>query len=119
MKKLIRLLACVGFGVLVVAVCCLGAAWGAEGDVIAYLVAHKFRLNVYSTVLSILSAVIGVSSALGALILSRMLAESDSFNGFLLVAGSAALIGGTLFLLVGPHRKPTDMALQKSTEMSR
>lgn len=90
-----------GFVVLVVAVCCLGAAWGAEGDVIAYLVARRFDLTLYSTVLSILSAAIGVSSALGALILSRMLAASDSFNGFLILTGAAAFIGGALFLLLG------------------
>lgn len=87
-------------GVLVVAVCCLGAAWGAEGDVIAYLVARHFSLGVYSTVLSILSAVIGVSSALGAVVLSRMLAASNSFDGFLVLAGTAALVGGTLLLLL-------------------
>ena len=89
------------FTVLVVAVCCLGAAWGAEGDVIAYLVARRFDLTLYSTVLSILSAVIGVSSALGAFILSRTLQFSDSFNGFLVFAGIAAFLGGALFLAVG------------------
>jgi MFS family permease len=89
------------YTVLVVAVCCLGAAWGAEGDVIAYLVARRFSLTMYSTVLSILSAVIGVSSALGAFILSRTLQVSDSFNGFLVFAGIAAFIGGALFILLG------------------
>ncbi|NKZ10986.1 MFS transporter [Mycolicibacterium septicum DSM 44393] len=87
-------------GVLTVAVCCLGAAWGAEGDVIAYLVARHFNLGVYSTVLSILSAVIGVSSALGAVALSRMLATSNSFDGFLILAGAAAFAGGALLLLL-------------------
>lgn len=94
-----------GFAVLVIAVCCLGAAWGAEGDVIAYLVARRFDLHIYSTVLGILSAVIGVSSALGALILSRTLQHSPSFNGFLVFAGCAAFIGGALFILLG--RQPT------------
>lgn len=89
------------FAVLVVAVCCLGAAWGAEGDVIAYLVARRFDLTLYSTVLSILSAAIGVSSALGAFILSRTLQFSDSFNGFLVFTGAAAFAGGALFLLLG------------------
>lgn len=89
------------FAALVVAVCCLGAAWGAEGDVIAYLVSRRFSLTIYSTVLSILSAAIGVSSALGALILSRTLQASDSFNGFLIFAGTAAFVGGALFLLLG------------------
>lgn len=95
-----------GVTVLMIAVCCLGAAWGAEGDVIAYLVARRFDLGVYSTVLSILSAAIGVSSALGALILSRTLRISDSFNGFLTFAGVAAFLGGALFLLVGRVASP-------------
>ena len=90
-----------GFAVLVLAVCCLGAAWGAEGDVIAYLVSRRFRLSNYSTVLSVLSAAIGVSSAVGAVVLSRMLRETDSFNGFLLMAGMAAFAGGALLLLLG------------------
>jgi predicted MFS family arabinose efflux permease len=91
------------FAVLVLAVCCLGAAWGAEGDVIAYLVARRFSLDIYSTVLSLLSAAIGVSSALGAFILSRMLRGTESFDGFLMFAGTAAVIGGALFLLLGRH----------------
>ncbi|BBX16640.1 MFS transporter [Mycolicibacterium duvalii] len=91
---------------LVVAVCCLGAAWGAEGDVIAYLVARRFDLAMYSTVLSILSAAIGVSSALGALILSATLHSGPSFNGFLTFAGVAAFLGGALFLLLGRQPMP-------------
>lgn len=98
------------FTVLVVSVCCLGAAWGAEGDVIAYLVARRFDLTLYSTVLSILSAAIGVSSALGAFILSRTLQVSDSFNGFLVFTGVAAFIGGTLFLMLGRHSAVADTA---------
>lgn len=96
------------FAMLVVAVCCMGAAWGAEGDVIAYLVARRFSLDVYSTVLSILSAGIGASSALGSLILSFTLRHSDSFNGFLTFAGAAALIGGALFLLLPRVRQRAD-----------
>ena len=92
-----------GFAVLVLAVCCLGAAWGAEGDVIAYLVARRFSLDIYSTVLSLLSAAIGVSSALGAFILSRMLHGTESFDGFLMFAGTGAFIGGALFLLLGRY----------------
>ncbi len=90
-----------GFGVLVVAVCCLGAAWGAEGDVVAYLVARRFSLQIFSTVLSILMAVIGVSSALGALVLSHLLRTSGGFDGFLTLAGISAFVGGALFLLLG------------------
>lgn len=89
------------FAVLVVAVFCLGTAWGAEGDVVAYLVSRRFDLEIYSTVLSVLMAAIGVSSALGAAILSRTLRESPSFNGFLVFAGCAALVGGASFLLLG------------------
>ena len=96
------------FAVLAVAVCCLGAAWGAEGDVIAYLVARRFSLSIYSTVLSLLSAAIGVSSAVGAVILSRSLHGSDSFTGFLVFAGAAALLGGTSLLLLGRRRRESE-----------
>ncbi len=63
--------------------------------------ARRFSLKIYSTVLSILSAAIGVSSALGAVILSRTLQDSQSFNGFLIFAGAAAFVGGALFVLLG------------------
>lgn len=94
-----------GFAVVVVAVCLLGAAWGAEGDVIAYLVSKRFELKTYSTVLSLLMAAIGVSSALGAGILSWTLRETPSFNGFLVFAGVAAIVGGSLFLLLGSEQR--------------
>ncbi len=97
-----------GFAVLVAAVCCLGAAWGAEGDVIAYLVARRFDLAIYSTVLSILSAAIGVSSALGAVILSRMLKATDSFDGFLVLAGVSAFAGGAVFVTLGRVKSRSD-----------
>lgn len=104
-----------GFAVVVVSVCCLGAAWGAEGDVVAYLVSKRFDLKLYSTVLSLLMASIGVSSALGSVILSRTLRETPSFNGFLAFAGVAALIGGSLFLLLGRSRMPVDPTMSKSS----
>ncbi|MCP9275229.1 MFS transporter [Mycolicibacterium arenosum] len=99
------------YAVLVVSVCCLGAAWGAEGDVIAYLVSKRFDVNLYSTVLSLLMSAVGVSSALGAVVLSRMLRETPSFAGFLAVAGVAALTGGALFLLLGRSRMPAPAEL--------
>ncbi len=102
------------FAVLVVAVFCLGTAWGAEGDVIAYLVSRRFGLEIYSTVLSVLMAAIGVSSALGAAILSRTLREGPSFNGFLVFAGGAALVGGALFLLLGRQPTPATEAFPAS-----
>ncbi|MCG5434301.1 MFS transporter [Mycobacterium sp. MYCO198283] len=97
---------------LMVAVCCLGAAWGAEGDVVAYLVARRFELAVFSTVLSVLMAGVGVSSALGAFILSRTLQHSDSFDGFLVFAGVTAWCGGALFLLLArwPERRDVETA---------
>lgn len=91
------------YALVIAGVCCLGAAWGAEGDVVAYLVSRRFDLSIYSSVLGILSAAIGVSSALGAVILSRMLRESQSFNGFLTLAGASALVGGTSFLVLGRY----------------
>lgn len=51
-----------------------GCSLGAEGDVIAYLESRRFDLSIYSSVLGILSAAIGVSALIGGtvfLVLSR------------------------------------------------
>ena len=53
-----------------------------------------------------MSAAIGVASAVGALILSTMLRGSPSFNGFFVFAGSAAVVGGALFLLLSRLPEP-------------
>lgn len=84
------------------AVALLGLAMGAEGDVGAYLVMRYFRRAIYGSVFGLLMGALSLSGAVGAVLLSVTLAASDgSFRPFLVLSGVAALIGGSLFLLLG------------------
>ena len=47
--------------VLTFAVFCLGFAFGAEGDIVAFLVARSFGVEIYSSVLGLMTAVMSAS----------------------------------------------------------
>lgn len=86
---------------LVIAVCVVGLAQGAEGDVGAYLTSRKFTISHYSFIYSFLIAAMGASSAIGALILSFTLHITDSFLLFLGLCAVATLLGALCFYLTG------------------
>ena len=87
-----------------VAVGVLGLASGAEGDVGAYLVMRYFPERFYGTVFGLVMSALALSGAIGALLLSALLALSGGrFGPFLVVTGFAALAGGGLFLLLRWH----------------
>jgi MFS family permease len=90
---------------IIVSVLCLGLSFGAEGDIVAYLVMRFFKLQVYSTVLGLIFGALALSVATGALLLSVLLKLSGSFVPFLLLSGTCALIGGGIFWLL--RRQPT------------
>lgn len=79
----------------------LGFAFGAEGDAIAYLVARYFVLDIYSSVMGLLTASVALSSALGAVILSVTLDVTRSFNLFLILTGTSVAAGAVLLLKLG------------------
>ena len=54
-----------GASILTFAVFCLGFAFGAEGDIVAFLVAKRFGLEVYSSVMGLLTAIMSLSTSLG------------------------------------------------------
>jgi MFS family permease len=89
---------------IVIAVLLLGVSFGAEGDVVAYLVMRFFKLEVYSTVLGLVFGALALSVAAGALLLSVLLKLSGSFTPFLVFSGSAALLGSAIFTLL--RREP-------------
>jgi LPXTG-motif cell wall-anchored protein len=89
-----------GFAVILASVFCLGFAFGAEGDLVAFLVAKRFGVEVYSSVMGLLTAVMSGSASLGAILLSVTLAQTGNFNLFLLVAGVAVFAGAALILLL-------------------
>ncbi len=88
--------------VLTFAVFCVGFAFGAEGDVLAFLVARQFGVEIYSSVMGLLTAVTSISTATGAWLLGKTMELSGgSFDLFLMIAGSAVLLGATLLLALG------------------
>ena len=93
-----------GAWVLGISVLLMGLSQGAEGDIAGYLVVRHFGVKIYSSVLGLVIAALGASSALGAVMLSLMLKPSDSYVGFLMLSASTVLVGSLLFLLLGTAR---------------
>lgn len=102
--------------ILTAAVGLIGFSFGAEGDVVGYLVARQFGLRVYSTVMGLLTFSISVSASSGAALLSLTLNRTGGFNAFLLISGAAVLVGSLLFLLLskGEPGKPAGLALSST-----
>lgn len=87
--------AVVGFAVL-----CFGFSLGAEGDIVAYIVARHFGVEVYSSVMGLMTMAISLSGAFGAAILSLSLKLTGGFDAFLLGTAITAIAGSLLFLLL-------------------
>lgn len=83
---------------LLCAVYSLGFAFGAEGDIIAFIVAKQFALNVYGSVMGLLTAAISLSTAIGTALLSYILVRTGGFDLFLIIAGCSVLMGAVLLL---------------------
>jgi MFS family permease len=93
--------------VLTMAVFCVGFAFGAEGDVVAYLVARQFGVEVYSSVMGLLTMVMSFSTAVGAGLLSLILARTGGYELYLVIVGTSVLLGATMLLLLGRGHEPT------------
>lgn len=93
--------------VLTLAVLLLGLSYGAEGDLIGYMVARNFGIRVYGTVLGIMAASISLGSALGSVLLSATLHSTGGYALFLDISGTVTLAGSLLFLRL-PRRAPED-----------
>jgi len=93
-----------------IAVLLIGLAFGAEGDVVAYLVVHNFGVRIYSSVLGLMTAIISSSASLGALLLGFTLSITDTFVLFLNICGVTVLVGGLLFLLLRNPAPPQGAA---------
>lgn len=87
-------------GAVAVAFALIGAAFGGEGDIIPYLITSRFDLAVFSTVLGLLSAAIGLAMGFGNFLLSMF----GSFDAYLLIAATTAVMGSGLFLISGRGR---------------
>ena len=87
--------------ILAFAVFCLGFAFGAEGDVVGFLVARHFGVTVYSSVMGLLTCAMSFSTASGAALLSATMAATGGYNLYLVIVGVAVLVGASLLLLLG------------------
>jgi ABC-type transport system involved in multi-copper enzyme maturation permease subunit len=87
--------------VLASGVMLMGLSLGAEGDVLAFLVMRYFGVQVYSGVLGLAVAAVGIASAIGSVVLSATLAATGNFMLFVLSCGVGVLFGSALFVPLG------------------
>lgn len=93
---------------LTVAILCMGLAFGGEGDVLAYLVVRYFGIEVFSTVLGLVTAAIATAMASGTMVLGIILSRTNSFDPYLWLASGAVFAGSLLLLSMGRHRPQED-----------
>lgn len=85
----------IGFSMLLV-----GISVGAEGDLMSYLVARHFKLNIFSTTLSLVYFSVFLAGAVGSLGISLTLRLTDSFAPYLVLVAVSITAGSLLFLLL-------------------
>jgi MFS family permease len=86
---------------LAAAVSVLGLATGAQVNIVSYLVMHYFRAEIFGTVIGVVTALVGLSGALGSVLLSFTLELTKNFTVFLQLTSVAAIVGGGIFLFLG------------------
>ncbi|HEX7753049.1 MAG TPA: MFS transporter [Novosphingobium sp.] len=93
---------------LTFAVFCIGFSFGAEGDIVGFLVARHFGVGIYSSVMGLLTFATSFSTAAGAALLGLTMARTGGYNLYLVICGVAVIAGATLLLLLGRGHKPTE-----------
>ena len=98
------------------AVLLIGLAQGAEGDIGGYLISRYFSLKNYSLILGFVKAGLDGGGAVGALILSFTLRETESYVPFLLIVAVTTILGAMCFFLTGVGRPHGDRVQPIATE---
>ncbi|MET0365405.1 MAG: MFS transporter [Sphingobium sp.] len=93
--------------VLMLAILLVGLSFGAEGDLVSFLVVKAFGVRVYSTVMGMMTGIISVAASVGALVLGIMLKGGSGFAPFLGTCGVTVLLG-SLLLLFMPKSPPVE-----------
>ena len=88
--------------ILTFSVFCIGFSFGAEGDIVGFLVARHFGVAVYSSVMGLLTWAMSFSTAAGAALLSVTLSATGGFDLYLVIVGFAVLAGAALLVPLGP-----------------
>ena len=103
--------------ILTFAVFLMGFAYGAEGDIVGFLVAHRFGVAIYGSVMGLLTAIMSASASLGALLLAATLERTGNFSLFLVIAGTGLVMGATLLLML-KHEAKLIVAREQSSGYS-
>ncbi len=83
---------------LTFAVLCLGFSFGAEGDIVGFLVARNFGIAIYGSVLGLMTFAMSIASSSGAALLSVTLAKTGSYDFFLVACAISVFVGSLLLL---------------------
>lgn len=108
-------------GILAAAIMVIALAQGAESDIGAYLISRRFDMKNFSLLLSLLTAMIGLGSAVGSFILSFSHQFAGGDTPFLIVSAIATLIGAALFAMTGGgggRRRSRDPAGEATLEQA-
>jgi len=96
--------------ILTFAVFCIGFSFGAEGDILGFLVARHFGVTIYGSVMGLMTFATSFSTASGAALLGLTMAITGGYNLYLIIAAIGVIVGATLLLLLGPGRGHEDVA---------
>jgi MFS family permease len=83
-----------------VAMVFIGAAVGAEGDLIGVLVARAFGVTIFSSVMGLLTGTISLAVATGAFVLSLTLRAYGGYSVFLMISGTMVVLGSFALLFL-------------------
>lgn len=102
--------------VITAAVFFLGFAFGAEGDLVAFLVARHFGVQIYGSVMGPLTFAMSFSTASGAMLLGLTMGWTGGYELYLVICGVSVLAGATLLLLLGRGKEPSkeDEAIEET-----
>ena len=78
----------------------VGLTVGAESDLLAFLAARYFRLEIFSTAFSLIACVNYAAAFVGSIAISLVLARTGQFAPYLLLTGVTVACGSLMFLLL-------------------
>lgn len=90
--------------VIAVAMFLVGLTVGAESDLLAYLVARYFKIEIYSSTFSMIACVNYLASFAGSVAISVVLDRTGSFSNFLFLVSGTVALGSVLFLFLPGRR---------------
>jgi MFS family permease len=86
------------------AIVLIGLSFGGESGILPYLISRFFGLDVFSTVFTLMSAVIALALGVGNATLAWSLQAANSFVPYLVVAAAGSFVGSLLFLVLATSR---------------